>query len=164
MIFYQTEINYCPICLGMWFEENELRWAKDEKDRDLRWLDIDLWKEREKFKILPGQNLCPSCRLPLYEVNYGDSNIKVDVCNICHGIWLDRGEFKKIIQYLKEKGEFEILHHFMKNLAQEFWEIFAGPESLKDEILDFLAVLKLFSYKFLAQHKIVREIISTLPK
>jgi len=54
-IFYNVEVNYCPICLGMWFEKDELRWAKDAKDRNLRWLDIDLWKEKSKFKISPGQ-------------------------------------------------------------------------------------------------------------
>ena len=91
----ETEVDYCPKCLGLWFEEDELRQAKDVKDRNLRWLDIDLWKDGEKFKISPGQKLCPSCRLPLYEANYGSSDIRVDVCNICRGVWLDRGEFKK---------------------------------------------------------------------
>ena len=163
-IFYNVEVNYCPICLGLWFEEEELRWAKDIKDRSLRWLDIDLWKDKEKFKISSGQKLCPACRLPLYEVGYGDSEVKVDVCNLCHGIWLDRGEFKQIIQYLKEKGEFEVLYNFSKNLAEEFWEIFTGPEDLKDEILDFLTILKLFTYKFTVQHPVIARIISALPK
>src|SRR3972149_8792448 len=90
-IFYGVEIDYCPTCLGVWFEEEELRWAKDEKDRNLRWLDIDIWKDDEKFKISPNQRLCPSCRMPLYQVGYGESGIFVDVCNLCRGIWLDRG-------------------------------------------------------------------------
>src|SRR3989344_2264128 len=88
-----VEVDYCPKCLGLWFEEEEVRWAKDLKDRDLNWLDIDLWKDEDKFLISPGQKLCPQDRLPLYETGYGDSGIKVDLCNICHGIWLDRGEF-----------------------------------------------------------------------
>lgn len=159
-----VEINYCPNCLGLWFEEEELRLTKDVKDRDLRWLDIDLWKEKEKFKISPGQKLCPWCRLPLYETNYGDSDIKVDLCNICHGIWLDRGEFKKIIQYLKKRADYEILNSYLKNLREEFWEIFIGPETLKEEILDFLTILKLLNYKFAVQHSVITKIISGLPK
>ena len=95
-ILCNVEVDYCPQCFGLWFEEEELRWAKDFKDRNLKWLDIDLWREPEKFSISPLQKLCPACRLPLYETQYGDSKIKVDVCNICRGIWLDRGEFKKI--------------------------------------------------------------------
>lgn len=163
-IFYNTSVNFCPQCLGIFFEEDELRQAKDERDRDLRWLDIDLWKDKEKFKISYGIRLCPSCRVPLYEVYYGDSKIIVDVCNLCKGIWLDRGEFKKIIDYLKEKAEYEILNNYLKTLAQEFWEIFTGPESLRDEVLDFLAILKVINYKFLIQHPHLSKIISNLPR
>lgn len=159
-----VEVDYCPKCLGLWFEEEELRWAKDEKDRNLRWLDIDLWKDEEQFKIAPLQKLCPWCRLPLYETNYGDSDIKVDVCNICHGIWLDRGEFKKIIQFLKKKADQEILNNYLKNLREEFWEIFSGPETLKEEINDFLTILKLLNYKFAVQHPNIAKIISNLPR
>ena len=33
-VFYGVEIDYCPQCLGLWFEEDELREAKDEKDKN----------------------------------------------------------------------------------------------------------------------------------
>lgn len=164
IIFCNAGVNYCSECLGLWFEKDELRQAKDEKDKELNWLDIDLWQDKAKFKIAPGQKLCPSCRLPLYEVEYGESGIKVDVCNICQGIWLDRGEFKKIIQYLKKRADYEILNNYLKNLRQEFWEIFTGPETLREEISDFLTILKLLNYKFAVQHPTIMGIISDLPK
>jgi len=163
-IFYGVEVNFCPTCLGLWFEEDELRLAKDEKDKNLIWLDIDLWKDSKKFKIFPGIRLCPSCRLPLYEVYYGDSRVIVDVCNLCHGVWLDRGEFKRIIEYLREKADYEVLHKFAKNLLTEAAEILIGPETLREEILDFLAILKILNYKFLSQQPKISEIILNLPK
>lgn len=159
-----VEVDYCPKCLSLWFEEEELRVAKDYKDRELRWLDIDLWKDPEKFTISPGQKLCPADRLPLYETGYGDSNIKVDLCNICKGVWLDRGEFKKITQYLKEKADREVLQNYLKNLHEELWEIFQGPEDFKDEVDDFLVILKLFVYKFNTQHPAISKLISGLPR
>jgi len=159
-----VEVDYCPKCFGLWFEEEELRWAKDYKDRDLNWLDIDLWRDEEKFKISPARKLCPVDRMLLYEIDYGDSGIKVDVCNVCHGIWLDRGEFRKIIAYIKEKADQYILRHYLKNLREELWEVFAGPESLKEEIDDFLTVLKVFAYKFTTQHQNIAKIISRLPR
>lgn len=164
LILCNVEIDYCSGCLGIWFEEEELRMAKDEKDKDLSWLDIDLWEQRTRFKISPGQKLCPFCRLPLYEVNYGDSKIKVDVCNLCHGTWLDRGEFKKIIEYLKAKANYKILNQYTKNLLREVSEIFIGPESFREEILDFLAILKVLNYKFAVHYPAITKIISTLPK
>lgn len=163
-VFYNVGINYCPRCLGIFFEEEELRWAKDERDKNLNWLDIDLWKNKRKFKISRNQKLCPTCRLPLYEVNYGDSKIKVDLCNLCQGIWLDRGEFKKIIEYLKGRADYEVLNNYAKNLTEEFWEIFTGPETLREEISDFLTILKLLNYKFATQHPVITKIISQLPK
>jgi len=163
-IFYGVEVDYCLQCFGIFFEEDELRLAKDKKDEELRWLDIDLWKEKTKFKIYPGIRLCPSCRLPLYEIYYGDSGIIVDLCNLCQGIWLERGEFKKIIDYLKKKANYEILNNYLKNLIQEFWEIFTGPETFREEILDFLTILKLLNYKFTVQHPTLAKIISNLPK
>src|SRR3989344_2898999 len=126
-IFYGVEIDYCSQCLGLWFEEEELRWTKDVKDRDLRWLDIDL-------------------------------------CNLCHGLWLDRGEFKKIIGYLKEKFDSETLNHYAQNLTAEFWEVFSGPEGFREELHDFLAILKILSYKFFTQHPNIARLISNLPR
>ncbi|MBZ9572531.1 zf-TFIIB domain-containing protein [Patescibacteria group bacterium] len=163
-IFYNIEIDFCPKCLGIWFEEEELRWVKDEKDEGLIWLDIDLWKNSKKFKIYPGIRLCPFCRFPLYEVYYGDSRVIVDVCNLCHGIWLDRGEFKRTIEYLKEKADYETLNHYAKNLLKEATEILIGPETLREEILDFLAILKILNYKFVTQYPTITKIISNLPR
>lgn len=159
-----VEVDYCPKCYGLWFEEDELRLAKDNKDDGLRWLDIDLWKDPLQLRITRGRKLCPEDRLPLYRVYYGDSNIVVDVCSICHGTWLDRGEFKNIIIYLKEKGSHEVLEKYLKNLKEEAWEIFSGPELLKEEILDFLAITKLLSYKFAVQHPAISQVMLSLPK
>jgi Zn-finger nucleic acid-binding protein len=163
-IFHNTGVDYCPQCLGIFFDEDELRQAKDERDRDLRWLDVDLWQERTKFKISHGQHLCPRCRLPMYEVYYGRSHVVVDVCNLCRGIWLDRGEFKKIIDYLKGRAGYELATEYVKNLSREFWEIFTGPETLREEVEDFLVILKVMNYKFLAHYPYLSNVISNLPK
>jgi len=108
--------------------------------------------------------LCPQCRFPLYEVRYNDSKVIIDICNVCHGTWLDRGEFKKIIEYLKKQANWRVLNRYIKTLSEEFWEIFSGPESLKDETLDFLALLKILSYKWASQHPALTRLISDLPR
>jgi Zn-finger nucleic acid-binding protein len=164
MLFHDIEVDYCKKCLGLWFEEDELREAKDSADMSLNWLDVDLWKKTEEFIIARNKKFCPACRFPFYEVNYGKSKIRVDLCNVCHGIWLDRGEFKQIMEYLKKEGAYEVLNNYSKNLLSEFWEIFTGPESLKSEIFDFLALSKFLQYKFSIQRQNLTKIISQLPK
>ena len=47
---------------------------------------------------------------------------------------------------------------------EEGWEVFSGPEILREEILDFLTILKLLMYKFAAQYSKLSQIIVTLPK
>ena len=163
-LLYNVEIDYCPKCSGIWFDEDELRQAKDQKDENLKWLDVDLWKDESKLKASRSGKLCPVDRLPLYEIEYADSGVKVDICNICKGIWLDRDEFKQIISYLKNRADWNILNSYYKSLAEEAIEVFIGPETIREEMGDLLTIIKLFNYKFLTQHPKISKIISGLPK
>ena len=92
-VFYGTEVDYCPRCLGLWFEKDELRQAKDDKTPALNWLDVDLWADKKKLRVSFSDkkcpSCCPSCSVPMYSVEYGDSGITVDICNVCKGVWLD---------------------------------------------------------------------------
>ncbi|MCX6789636.1 MAG: zf-TFIIB domain-containing protein, partial [Candidatus Gribaldobacteria bacterium] len=111
-----------------------------------------------------GQKACPKDGVPLYEVRYGDSDIKIDVCEQCRGVWLDRGEFKKIVAYLKDKGNNEMLNNYLANLVEQGVEVFTGPGTLKEELADFISVLKFFNYKLPIQHPYFSELIKSLPK
>ena len=202
-VFQETDVSFCPQCLGMWFEIDELAQAKDAKDKNLRWLDIDLWKDEKKFSIAKDQKVCPLCEVPLYAVEYGKSRIyprtnpsdvrgdvdnveakppigsvlkntksikrigagvKVDLCNLCQSIWLDRGEFAKILDYLKKESAEQILHHYAKNALEETAEMFWGPEDFSSEVKDFLTIIKMLNYKFVVQHPVISQLIAVLPK
>ena len=152
ILFHNVEADYCPKCLGIWFDKDELRLAKDDKDKNLNWVDVDLWRDKLKFKVSQGNKKCPACRVGLREVAYDGSKIKVDFCKMCQGIWLERGEFKQIINYLKQKSDYEVLNRYAKNLVLQLWEVFAGPETFRSELEDFFTLLKLFNYKFMVQH------------
>ena len=168
-------VDWCVFCDGLWFERDELRLAKDKRVKDARWLDVelkdksldwfkfDLWKDKLKFKAAKDIKLCPACKTPLYKVNYGDSDIKIDVCGICKGIWLDRGEFKKIIKYVKNKADYEVLNNYVKNLILETKEIFAGSESVQSETADLLVLTKLLKYKLAVQYPTLIKLFSNLP-
>ncbi len=160
----KIKVDLCTSCKGQWFGKDEFRKIKDEKEKDLSWMDIDLWESDEKFSISKDKSSCPDCGVPLYEVKYGDSNIKVDVCNLCEGIWLDDGEFKKIMNYLKDKAGDKIMNEYMKTLFEETSEIFLGPEPLKEEIRDVFILLGLLKYRFGAKRPFISRVISNIPK
>ncbi len=164
VLFHNVEADYCPKCLSMWFDKNELRLAKDKKDAQLNWVDFDLWRDKKKFQLSRGDKHCPNCRVGLQEVKYDDSKVKIDFCEMCQGIWLDRGEFKQIINYLKNKADYEILNRYTKNLALELWEVFSGPEGFRSELSDFLMLIKLFNYKFITQYPRLEGLVDSLPK
>lgn len=169
-------IDRCSFCGGLWFERDELRLAKDKKVKDARWVDIELkdekldwfkfelWKNKLKFKAAKDIKFCPHCKTPLYKVAYGDSDVKIDICGICGGIWLDQGEFKKIIKYVKNKAYYEVLNNYMKNLILETKEIFIGPESMRSEVADLLVLTKLLKYKLAAQYPTLIKLFSSLPR
>lgn len=45
---------------------------------------------------------CPKCEGVLHETDF--ENIKIDVCDKCHGVWLDAGELAQITH--KDEGGF----------------------------------------------------------
>ncbi len=162
--FYGVKVDSCLSCGGYWFEKSELRRAKDTKEKQLNWMDIDLWEKEEKFRVSGKERHCPSCQVPLYEVNYGDSDVKIDVCNVCEGVWLDRGEFKKVVEHLKDKAGDKIMNEYAKTLLEETGEVLIGPESLEEEIGDVVTVLGLLKYRIAVKHPFLAKIISNLPK
>jgi len=170
-----VKVERCSNCGGLWFEKDELRLAKDKKAPEARWLDIeiedksinwlqfDLWKDKGKFKVKKEIKYCPVDEIPLYQVSYGDTPIEIDVCGVCQGVWLDKGEFKKIIDHVKDKAGYEILYNYAKNLALETSEIFIGPESVKSEVIDLLILIKLLKYKLMVQHPELVKLFAKLP-
>lgn len=62
------------------------------KEREL------LEKMKAKLQSEEAKSLetkCPKCDGTLHETNF--SNIKIDVCDKCHGVWLDAGEFAQVV-------------------------------------------------------------------
>ncbi len=162
--FNGVEADKCHSCKGHWFEKDELRMVKDRAEEKINWMDIELWENEDKFKISKKNRKCPSCNIPLYEVDYGNSDIKVDFCEECEGVWLDKGEFKKIIEYLKEEAGDKIMNEYLKTLLEETGEIFVGPEPLDEELKDLFTVLGLFKYRFAGKHPFISRTISHIPK
>jgi len=158
-----VSIDSCPECKGFWFDNDELRKAKDIKVGDANWFDIDLWKDESKFSGAKSGKNCPKCENVLYKINYANSNVEIDVCKSCKGIWLDRGEFEKILKYVKDKSTGEILNNYKKNLIEESKEIFTGPENFKSEVADLLMLVDFFKYKFMTLHKKLGTVLINLP-
>ncbi|MBN2020361.1 MAG: rhomboid family intramembrane serine protease [Sedimentisphaerales bacterium] len=102
-----TAVNTCVNCGGIWFDRDELLpFVKDLSDKHpfspeeptfFRPRDVnDLSRLDEERRI------CPRCQCTMKKVDYcADSNIFIDRCPNCRGVWTDYGEARRIARYLK---------------------------------------------------------------
>ena len=112
--FKGITLDHCDQCDGLWFDKGELERAKNEEDQKLKGFDFPLWAETEKLTALKGERLCPKCNEKMSVINYaGYLDIPIDICPTCQGVWLDKGEFQKIVSHLEElKEEFSLASYF----------------------------------------------------
>lgn len=89
-----TEVDKCPGCHGIWFDEHELERILAQKSADLR----PLRGGRDQTALDRQRGQCPRDGKNLTRVcSTRDSAVVVDVCPVCRGIWLDGGELKKLL-------------------------------------------------------------------
>ncbi len=148
-----VKVNRCTGCGGTWYEAGELRLLKDrEQHGDYRWIDLKLWRVREEFRPDTQEGLaCPRDSETMTTVLYGGSDVRVDICAVCNGIWLDQGEYRKVLAYLDELVNTQTLSDYLRTLKDEFLEIFSGPEGSRSELADFTKVLSLLQLRFAVQ-------------
>lgn len=158
-----VKIDRCEYCGGLWFDKDELKITRDHRDQNLSWLDFDLWEDGSKLMVSGKSIDCPKDRQPLFKIKYGNTNIMVDICLDCHGIWLDKNELDKIISELKEKINTETIPEYISDLGKEIAELLAHPNKADIELRHIMIVMKMLEYRFLAQHPKIAEIISALP-
>ena len=157
----KIEIDECETCKGMWFEDDELREAKDSTDEDLNWMDFEIWKHEDLFKTKSRNLPCPQCNKVLVTINYSDTDVEIDYCPACKGTWLDKGEFTKIIEALTNELLTKSFPKYIVDSIEEAKEIVTGPESFLSEWKDFSTVLRMMQYRlFVEKPKLLDTVTS----
>jgi Zn-finger nucleic acid-binding protein len=85
-------------------------------------------------------------------VNYGETNVMVDTCPNCEGIWLDKGEFKQIVQALEDEITSLTADDYRSAALKQAKEIVTGPESMISEWRDFRTVFRLMQYRMMVEN------------
>jgi Zn-finger nucleic acid-binding protein len=117
------EIDKCSTCNGIWLDANELQQiAKRTPDRSthttnsspstLATRDIDITIDNDTIKqhTKNKKRKCPKCsdNELISFIFGGDSNIELDRCPKCEGIWFDEGELNKIISLIIKNNNIAI--------------------------------------------------------
>ena len=110
----QVEVDYCTSCAGVWLDAGELELLL-ETDEDRNRL-INLFKEAEAVK--EKSHDCPICRKQMKKFEVGEqAKVLVDKCKKNHGIWFDKGELQKVVEFGSENKENKII-----NLLKDMFE------------------------------------------
>jgi Zn-finger nucleic acid-binding protein len=101
-------IERCPRCLGLFFDPGELEAFLETAVTRVHAIDPQRLNEVQNVKRsgeYPVSYIdCPVCRRLMNRVNFGTrSGVIADQCRE-HGIWLDGGELRQIMEWMKAGG------------------------------------------------------------
>jgi Zn-finger nucleic acid-binding protein len=163
--FRSMRFEGCPKCKGMWLVKDELRRLKNKvEDGNLRWLNDEI-ENIERASVIAAKRPCVNCKnVNMVSVLFGKSSLVIDWCQKCHGMWLDRGEFEALIEYLKqESGRMKpkvIERHAAADLKR-VWS--GGPESRLDEALDAEAAVSALINATIFEHPALSKFCMGFP-
>ena len=115
-------------------------------------------KHEDKFKAKSRNLPCPKCNDTLVAIDYADTDVEIDYCPACKGVWLDAGEFQKIIEALTNELHATTFSEFIKASVEEAKEIIAGPEPFLSEWMDFSTVLKMMKYRLYVETPVLEVV------
>jgi Zn-finger nucleic acid-binding protein len=160
-----TLLDECPKCKGIWFDPGELDKIKDDIEPDLRWLDFDLWKWEGDFRVMVDLLDCPNCRdSKLRALHYDSGDVTVYYCPSCEGIWLQAGDFHKIVSALVKEAESKDVTDYITASVREALEMLKNPDNVISEWQDLKSVLRLLKYRFFVENPKVKSILVGLQK
>jgi len=129
-----ASIDTCPECGGVWFDKGKFlpvakMLAASDKIKPEK---IKLFYKRDVknlYAVKEEARLCPKCNLTLKRFNYsGDSNVFLDKCPECGGIWADGKEIYQVASYLKEDPETTAVGRRLAEIVKA-----TNPEPLADD-------------------------------
>ena len=145
-------VSRCEACDGVWFDEEGFRQAKDRAEPNAIWMDVELWKDPERFTVESHGLSCPACAKPLATLRYGETKVEIDTCPQCRGIWLEAQEFEHIIVALEDELARMPASELLGEALREAAEVVKGPESIWSEWRDVGRVLDLLKLRVMVEH------------
>ena len=117
-------VDLCPNCKGMFLEAGELEEIQESQENDYseelkKMPDLiagayHMAKEKKRKAVT-----CPSCSGETERKEYGYcSQIMIDKCLSCHGVWLDQGEIEAL-EIFFERSQMDT-----EDIRNVFWKSF----------------------------------------
>ena len=88
-------IDECPECGGRWYDLSELEKVSKDPEKFRKAQECGLKRTR------PSERDCPRCRRKLVNGGLISELLRVDCCETCRGIWLDKNEIALVDKLLQ---------------------------------------------------------------
>ncbi len=99
--YYGVNVDVCPACAGVWFDEAELRALMQVDPLILLSIEENAVPDVVYSPEETVDRRCPRCAIRLHPYRYlYDSPIELDGCDQCHGFWVENGELRHVHEEL----------------------------------------------------------------
>ncbi len=106
IVEYQNiELDYCPVCHGVWFDAGELELLMESAGlKDYRRY-LDGIVRAPEAASSEKKHKCPVCRHKMKKTYIDtDKKILIDICHVGDGIWFDGGEIQSLVKAKVEQS------------------------------------------------------------
>ena len=145
-------LDTCSKCGGLWFDRDELRRAEHLADPGVEWMDFEIWRSLDRFRIEPRAHACPKCKKPMTRLRYGNTRVEVDNCSSCGGVWIEAGGFERIIRALEDEAARRPASEYMRQTLREALTMLEHPSRIASEWSSFKQVYGLLKLRVMVEH------------
>ena len=106
----EVVVDRCPTCEGVWLDNGELKQVQENLSNDYSGQLSQIGSVAQSYEFARQKTAspitCPKCTVDLLAEEYGYcSQILVDRCPNCLGIWLDSGEIEVLEMFFEQQAE-----------------------------------------------------------
>ena len=129
-----------------------------QRDREL----LNKMKQEQEGEATPQALMhCPKCGTKLNTVQHHE--VTVEECPSCQGMWLDRGEFESMTEYLRSERTAMKPGEVEKAALEEVKRLcMGGPESRLEELRDSSAALSALLNVTIFEHPALFDFLQSI--
>jgi Zn-finger nucleic acid-binding protein len=154
-------VHDCPNCAGIWFDGDELHRAESNADEWIGWIDVDVFGAAASTSRQSGKR-CPTCHENLRTLAYPHSEVQIEACTSDHGVWLDKGEFDKVVKALVDLTNAMSAQELEHAAVHQLREIVGGNESHVQELRNFMTVFRLLEMRLGVEHPAAAQMVDRM--
>jgi Zn-finger nucleic acid-binding protein len=116
-----TDVRECAACGGLWLDPETLQRLSDARESHADVVSVLAARApanavgTEVIRYVP----CPSCAKLMNRTNFAKSSgVVLDICK-SHGVWLDRGELQRVLQFIDSGGLAQAREREQRQLVEE---------------------------------------------